>query len=90
MARTRVAPRRNLRRTAGRVGAAATARLQRPTGGIGVKNIENIRHRNKDIKIKMLLPQSENTEVKHRDGVVRRMTVRWRVVFPASRYQREY
>ena len=48
----------------------------RPTGGNGVKNIENIKHRNKDIKIKKLSPLSKNIELKHRGRVVRRMTVR--------------
>lgn len=54
MARARAAPRRNLRTTPGQT-AAVTAILQRPTGGIRAKNIENIRRRNKYIKIKMLL-----------------------------------
>ena len=34
--------------------AAAAERLQRPTGGVPVKDIENIRRRNKDIKVKTL------------------------------------
>ena len=88
MARTRAAPRRNLRRTAGRT--AAAARLRKPTGVIGVKNIENIRCRNKDVEIKRLLPQTKNIKVKHRGRVVRRMTVRRRATFPATRHQREY
>ena len=86
MARTRAAPRRNLRETPGRAAAAAAARLQRPTGGVGVKNIENLRRRNKDIKIKRLLPQNKNIEVKHRGRLVRRMTVRRQAIFPATRH----
>ena len=90
MATTRAAPRRNLRRRPGWVAAAVAARLQRPTGGIGVKNIENIRRRNKDIKIRRLIPQSKHIEVKHRGRVVRKMTVRRHAIFPEIRHEREY
>ena len=74
MDRTREAPRKNLRRTSGWAAADAAARLQRPTGGVGVKNIENIRRINKDIKTKRLLLQTKNIEVKHKGRLVRRMT----------------
>lgn len=46
MARTRAAPRRNVRRTPGQATAAAA------------QDIEYIRRKNKDIKIKLLLPQT--------------------------------
>lgn len=62
------------------------ARLQSPSAGIEVKNIENFRRRNKNIKIKKL-PQSKNIEVKHRCRVVRRTTVTQHAIFPASRRQ---
>ena len=90
MVRTRAAPKRNLRWIPGKAAAAAAARLKRPTGGVGVKNIENMRRRNKDIKIKRLLVQTKNIQVKHRCRLVRRMTVRRRAIFPATRRQREY
>lgn len=51
MARTRAVS-RNLRRTPAWAAVAAVARLSHPAGGIGVKNIENNRHRNKDITLK--------------------------------------
>ena len=45
---------------------------------------ENRRRINpKNIKIKVLLPQPKNVEVKNRGQVVRRMTVRRRSIFPA-------
>ena len=47
------------------------------------KEIAN-RRRNRvdDIKIKLLLPQEKNVEVKQRGNVVRRMRVRRRAIFP--------
>ena len=78
MTRTRAVP-RNLRRTTVLVAAAAAAavaRLSRPAGGVEVKSIENNRRRNKDIKIKKLLPQTKNTEIKQRGRVGKRITVR--------------
>ena len=80
---------KNLRKTTRQTATTATTRLQRPTDGIGVKIIKNIRCRKKDIKIKKLLPQSKNIEVSHRGRVVRRMTVILHAIFPASRLQRE-
>ena len=49
----------------------------------GVKNIEG-RVRNKRFKIKRLLPQPRNTEVKKKGVVVRRMVVRRETIFPAE------
>lgn len=54
---------------------------------VSVKNIEKIIRRNKEIKIKKLLAQPKNIEVKHRGRVVRKMAVRCRAIFPASRWQ---
>lgn len=49
------------------------------------KEIANRRRTNaKNIKIKVLLPQSKRVEVKQRGQVVRRMTVRRRSIFPAA------
>ena len=48
------------------------------------KEIANARrNRIKDIKIKFLLPQGKNVEVKECGNVVRRMRVRRRGVYPA-------
>ena len=90
MVRTRASPRRNLRSTTDQAVAAAATRLEKCKGGVGVKKIENIRRRNKNIKIKKLLPQTKNTEVKHRGRLVKRMTVRRRAIFSSTRRQREY
>ena len=74
MARTRAAPRRNVRRIPGQATAAA------------VQDIENIRRKNKDIKL--LLPQTKNIVVKHSGRLVRRMTVRKPAIFPTLRRQK--
>ena len=44
------------------------------------KQIAN-RRRIENIKIKILLPQGKNVEVRHRGNVVRRMRVRRRAIF---------
>ena len=70
MARTRAVPRRrpaNINFDQRRVAAA--------------KEIAN-RRRIENIKIKILLPQGKNVEVRHRGNVVRRMRVRRRAIFP--------
>ena len=54
----------------------------RPSGGIGVKNMERYRKRNRDIKIKKLLPQPRIINVKKNGVVVRKMTVRRKTYFP--------
>ena len=72
MARTRAVPRRrpaNINFDQRRVAAAKEiARCRR---------IENIR-------IKILLPQGKNVEVRHHGNVVRRMRVRRRATFPGK------
>ena len=51
----------------------------------GIKNIEG-RIRNRDIKIKQIIPQCRNIEVKQKNGqVVTRMTVRSKTIFPRNR-----
>ena len=47
------------------------------------KQIAN-RRRIENIKIKILLPQGKNVEVRHRGNVVRRMRVRRRAIFPGK------
>ena len=55
------------------------------------KEIANRRRANsKNIKIKVLVPQSKQVEVKQRGQVVRRMTVRRRSIFPAAVRNRRY
>ena len=72
MARTRAVPRRrpaNINFDQRRVAAAKEIARRR--------RIENI-------KIKILLPQGKNVEVRHRGNVVRRMRVRRRAIFPGK------
>ena len=73
MARTRFTPRRrpaNMNFDLRRVAAAKEIRR----GRINAKNI----------KIKVLLPQRKDVEVKQRGQVVRRLTVRRKSIFPAA------
>ena len=79
MARTRFTPRRrpaNMNFDLRRVAAAKEIRR----GRINAKNI----------KIKVLLPQRKDVEVKQRGQVVRRMTVRKKSIFPAAVRNRRY
>ena len=79
MARTRFTPRRrpaNMNFDLRRVAAAKELRR----GRVNAKNI----------KIKVLLPQRKDVEVKQRGQVVRRMTVRRRSIFPAAVRNRRY
>ena len=78
MARTRVGPRRrpaNMNFDLRRVAAAKEMRRR-----INAKNI----------KIKVLWPQSKEIEVKQRGQVVRRMRVRIKSTFPAAVRNRRY
>ena len=79
MARTRFTPRRkpaNMNFDLRRVAAA--------------KEIIRRRVNAKNIKIKVLLPQRKDAEVKQRGQVVRRMTVRRKSIFPAVVRNRRY
>ena len=79
MARTRFTPRRrpaNMNFNLRRVAAAKEIRR----GRVNAKNI----------KIKVVLPQRKNVEVKQRGQVVRRMTVRRKSIFPAAIRNRRY
>ena len=79
MARTRLGPRRrpaNINFDLRRVAAAKEIRR----GRVNAKNI----------KIKVLLPQGKNVEVKKRGQVVRRMRVRRKSIFPAAVRNRTY
>ena len=79
MARTRFTPRRrpaNMNFDLRRV--AATKEMRR--GRVNPKNI----------KIKVLLPQGKDIEVKKRGQVIRRMRVRRKSIFPAAVRNRTY
>ena len=79
MARTRFTPRRrpaNMNFDLRRVASAKEIRR----GRVNAKNI----------KIKVLLPQRKEVEVKQRGQVVRRMTVRRKSIFPATVRNRRY
>ena len=79
MARTRFTPRRrpaNINFDQRRVASAKEIRR----GRVNAKNI----------KIKVLLPQIKDVEVKQRRQVVRRMTVRRKSIFPAAVRNRRY
>ena len=54
------------------------------------KEIANQRRRNNGFKIKFLLLQGKNIDVKLRGNIVRRMRVRRRTVFPAMQRNRQY
>ena len=72
MARTRAVPRRRP--------ADINFNLRRVAAAKEIANRR--RNRVDNIKIKLLLPQGKNVEVKQRGNVVRRMTVRRRTIFP--------
>ena len=57
----------------------------RPSGGVGVKTMDRYRKRNRDIKIKKVLPQPRIVNVKKNGVVVRKMTVRRKTYFPGRR-----
>ena len=54
------------------------------------KEIRRRRVNAKDIKIKVLLPQGKDIEVKKRGQVIRRMRVRRKSIFPAAVRNRTY
>ena len=72
MARTRAIPRRRP--------ADIDFNLRRLAAAKEIANCR--RNRIENIKIKLLLPQGKNVEVKQRGNVVRRMRVRRRAIFP--------
>ena len=53
--------------------------------GMGLKNMEDRRIRNRRYKIKRILAQPKNVEVKQNGRVVRRMVVRRSAIYPVSR-----
>ena len=59
-------------------------RPMRPPG-MGVKNMENRRVRNRRYKTKRILVQPKNVKVKQNGRVVRRMVVGRSTIYPGSR-----
>ena len=76
MARTKLIARANYNRR--------RANCQRRGVRSGIKNTEG-RIRNRCIKIKQIIPQSQNIEDKKNGQIVRRMTVRRETIFPGNR-----
>ena len=62
-------------------------RPRRPVrpAGMGQKNNDQIRIRNRRYKIKRLIAQPKNVEVKRNGVVVRQMVVRKKAIFPSAR-----
>ena len=58
--------------------------------GMGEKNNDRVRVRNRRYKIKRLMLQPRNIDVRHNGKVVRRMAVRRRTIYPSLRRRREY
>ena len=67
-------------------------RPRRPVrpAGMGQKNNDQIRITNRIYKIKRLIAQPKNVEVKRNGAVIRRMVVRGKAIFPSSRRRPEY
>ena len=67
-------------------------RLRRPArpAGMSQKNNDRIRIRNRRYKIKTVLAQPKNIDVKQNGRVVRRMVVRRQTIYPNTRRRREY
>ena len=66
-----------------------TRRPVRPAG-IGQKNNDQIRVRDRRYKIKRFLAQPKNIDVKQNDRIVRKMVVRRQTIYPSTRRRREY
>ena len=67
-------------------------RPRRPArpAGMGQKNNDRVRIRNRRYKIKRFLAQPKNIDVKQNGRVVRRMVVRRKTIYPSNRRRREY
>ena len=58
--------------------------------GRGENNNDQVRIRNRHYKIKRILAQPRNIDVRHNGTVVRRMAVRRRTIYPSAQRTREY
>ena len=67
-------------------------RPRRPArpAGMGQKNNDRVRIRNRRYKIKRFLAQPRNIDVKQNGKVFRRMVVRRKTIYPSARRRREY
>ena len=67
-------------------------RPRRPArpAGMGQKNNDRVRIRNRRYKIKRFLAQPRNIDVKQNGRVVRRMIVRRKIIYASARRRREY
>ena len=67
-------------------------RPRRPVrpAGMGQKNNDRARIRNRRYKIKIFLTQLRNIDVKQNGIVVRRMIVRRKTIYPSTRRRQEY
>ena len=82
MARTRAVPRRRP--------ANLNFNQRRFASVRDLVNARKRRNNQNNIKIKFVLPQGKDVEVKNRGNVVRRMRVRRRAIFPAKVRERRY
>ena len=66
--------------------------LRRPVRlpGKGKKNNDRIRIRNRRYKIKRILAQPRNIDVRQNGRVVHRMVVRRSTIYPGTKRRREY
>ena len=58
--------------------------------GMGQKNNDRIRVRNRRYKIKRFILQPRNIDVRHNGRVMKRMVVRRQTIYPTTRRRREY
>ena len=58
--------------------------------GVGQKNNDQLRIRNRRYKIKRYLAQPRNIDVRQYGRVVRRMIVRRQTIYPSARRRPEY
>ena len=67
-------------------------RPRRPArpAGMGQKNNDRVRIRNRRYKIKRFLAQPKNIDVKQNGRVIRRMVVRRKTIYSSARRRREY
>ena len=67
-------------------------RPRRPVrpAGMGQKNNDQIRVRNRRYKTKRFLAQPKYIDVKQNGRIVRRMVVRRQTIYPSTRRRREY
>ena len=67
-------------------------RPRRPVrpAGMGQKNNDRVRIRNRRYKIERYLAQRRNINLKQNGRVLRRMVVRRQTIYPSARRRREY